>query len=333
MHKNDPWYGFKYYRSHLSGAERETYDKLYSGLKKCESAIEGGFTSKTPDSKMLDALLYDSPLFFHISSFSIEKPILGWIVHPQYNMDCHCYRRELQHITSALSQLFSGLRDDNPMVFLQRLHRLILSTITYTDIGLPAHSILGPVFYKKSVCEGIAKFVKYLCDLYGLPSVMIAGSTSNMAMNSLSNNHAWNGIKVFNEWHCFDFTFDLTLNQNNPCHSIDRYDYFALSSQDMALDHSPFSLFLPPCTQTLDYFSQTSSVVYDKKSLHKLLKGKLRSVEREAAFRVATTWSGFNLDRELGDVIPVSGISDFVSGRNYIYSFNEQQRVCYIRIT
>ena len=72
---------------------------------------------------------------------------------------------------------------------------------------------------KKSVCEGYANLFKQICDLLKIPCEKVHGYARGLYKTSLnedtSPNHAWNIVKIQDEWYYIDCTWGSgALNQN-----------------------------------------------------------------------------------------------------------------------
>lgn len=66
----------------------------------------------------------------------------------------------------------------------------------------------GVFFDKKAVCEGISKAFTSLCNIEGIPCVVVEGYQKN---NPNGAGHAWNKVYVDNNWYIVDVTSDGTI--------------------------------------------------------------------------------------------------------------------------
>lgn len=134
-----------------------------------------------------------------------------------------------------------SLRLQNPELYIQSLVSLIDSTkdvfekvkmvydavallLEYDTEGRVSQNI-GPqdwdniLISKKSVCEGYANLFKQICDLLKIPCEKVHGYARGLYKTSLnedtSPNHAWNIVKIQDEWYYIDCTWGSgALNQN-----------------------------------------------------------------------------------------------------------------------
>lgn len=322
------WYGYKYYRGRLSSAEKRVYDLIYAGLLRGEKSFTIQPISPKSCTEIFNSVLLDVPACFHVSGFSLESSLFGCKIKPQYHIPGIQYQLQCQQVELALQNVLKTINCSDAWTMLKRLHSYIISHLSYEECGPTSHCIVGPLLSSKGVCEGIAKLVKYICDRLGLQSAVLAGIAIDSATMT-QDNHAWNAVQIDGEWYCFDFTFDLTMNAGSPCKSIERYDYFALSSDEMALDHQCAQMVFPPCAQRKDYFTTTKSVVGCSADLRALISKRISVSTRDLAFKVSSSWTDFAPEVELNKAISLKAF--FCTGTiGYNFSFNPNQRVCYV---
>ena len=70
-----------------------------------------------------------------------------------------------------------------------------------------AHSVTGLYLYNKGVCECYAKNFKLLCDLLKVDSMFVIGIGNG-------GNHAWNIVKVNDNWYGIDVTWNDTTGNS-----------------------------------------------------------------------------------------------------------------------
>ncbi len=60
---------------------------------------------------------------------------------------------------------------------------------------------------KKAVCVGFSKLFKEMCTLLGIPTVIVEGFTKGDERHIDSDEHAWNVVKIHNNWYLVDATW------------------------------------------------------------------------------------------------------------------------------
>lgn len=102
---------------------------------------------------------------------------------------------------------------------------------TIPDIDFTAKGVLEKHI---GVCRGYAEAFKLLMDELNIDCEIVTGYAGNVS-------HAWNIVKIDNEWFQIDCTYDDPLDENNSNDTSNnlRYDYFLVTDTQMYLDHTP----------------------------------------------------------------------------------------------
>ena len=123
----------------------------------------------------------------------------------------------------------------------------ICSTTTYDKRDFSSQTILAsykithiPSFYLEgvfingfAVCDGFSKAFSLLCNMEGLDCVRIVGNASQRLS---SENHAWNKVKIDNEWYLVDATWgELTTGSTERL----THKYFLITDNLTKESHFP----------------------------------------------------------------------------------------------
>lgn len=89
-------------------------------------------------------------------------------------------------------------------------------------------SIYGVLVKGKGVCEGYAKTFKMFMDIAGIDCIIVTGTAGS---DNIS--HAWNMVKLGNDWYHIDVTFD------DPYPELEEivYLYFNVTDEEIEKDH------------------------------------------------------------------------------------------------
>lgn len=129
------------------------------------------------------------------------------------------------------------------------LHDFLVDNCTYSsDQELKnddkyAYNIYGAMVKQNAVCEGYAQAMQYLLRCVGIESMIVNGISDDEL-------HAWNAVKIENEW----YHLDVTWNDNEE---FPIYDYFNINTETLLLDH----------TITKDFTEITDEEFFDEKAL------------------------------------------------------------------
>lgn len=84
------------------------------------------------------------------------------------------------------------------------------------DIPRECHNIYGTLIDKKAVCDGFAKTMKLLLDKNNIENIIVTGSLKK-------ESHAWNMIKLNNEWYNLDLTSNKSIKTEEKDYTIHSY--------------------------------------------------------------------------------------------------------------
>ena len=88
---------------------------------------------------------------------------------------------------------------------------------------------VGAIVNKEAVCDGIADAYKYICNCCNLECVIVDGYIGDLSENKY---HAWNLVKVNDEWYMVDATWNL---------GDDSSSYFMVKDLNKG-DRTPFDI-------------------------------------------------------------------------------------------
>ncbi len=119
------------------------------------------------------------------------------------------------------------------------IHDYLATEITYAyeSDGAPsdevwAHNIVGWAERNAGVCETYAEAFTYLCNLFGLECTTVVGVA---ATSGTMGAHAWNILKLEEEWYAVDVTWDDGF-ESTYSHIIDR-SWFGKAASEFTLSH------------------------------------------------------------------------------------------------
>ncbi len=129
--------------------------------------------------------------------------------------------------------------------------RIIYSWISYhIDYDVPAYlsgqygdvTPEGVLRSRKGVCSGYATLYKALANAMGLEAVIISGyakGASYIIGKATEINHAWNGVKIDQQWYLVDATWGAGVINNNQFQRHFNPFYFATAPDNFIYDHFP----------------------------------------------------------------------------------------------
>ena len=123
---------------------------------------------------------------------------------------------------------------------IKMIHDYLVESIEYEQtISKPnKYNIYGALINKECVCEGYAKAFKYLIDAINIPCIIISGTATNT--EGITENHAWNYIKLDEKWYGIDCTWDDPIIVGGGfLTNFSKYKYFLKGEDEFKKSHIP----------------------------------------------------------------------------------------------
>lgn len=209
----------------------------------------------------IEAYTYDNPDVFYLSPnkmyLNIETTTKGqnktYNVYINNGEEANYLNEEFankQEINLALEKI-EAIRKQiihnktgNDYEDIKMVHDYLVENIEY-DTSLQEkniYNIYGALINGKCVCEGYARAFKYLLDGLGIESTMVIGKGINSS--GQSENHAWNYVKLENNWYAVDCTWDdPVIIGGGYIGNSSKYRYFLKGKEDMEKDHTTLGNF------------------------------------------------------------------------------------------
>ncbi len=201
---------YQFYRNLLSKDGQRKYDELLSLLSTDEKKIKLSVSSFESGQKIVDVLRNDHPEIFYLTGQSLffqvgfQKALIL-----EREIPAEESKRMLFQMQSRIRQAFIPIRN-LPSAYKKILyvHDWFLKNVRY-DVSSPrTHSILGPLLDEKGCCQGISLAAKMIFDYLNIPSFILFGK--GMRVPNVMESHAWNVVKIDQDYYHLDITFDLS---------------------------------------------------------------------------------------------------------------------------
>lgn len=210
----------------------------------------------------IEALLYENPEIFYLDAtnmyINIEK--ITKITGIKYNVyinkgtktsylaegfyteeDVSRCENEIEQVKKQVLAMVEGKSDYDKIKI---IHDYLIDTIEYDSTILQEniYNIYGALVSKKSVCEGYAKAFQYLMNEVGIDNAIVIGTATNS--KNETENHAWNYVKMNEQWYAIDVTWDdPIIIGNGKLTNKMRYQYFLKGSHTMNRNHTTLGNF------------------------------------------------------------------------------------------
>lgn len=226
----------------LNQREKYVYRQLYANANDMKTTFTP--VEEVNASQLLNiftAVCYDHPELFWLETAYGSK----------YNKSGICIQIELKYNDAAKKQIdywkkFNSEAD--AIIFAAQglsgdyakekyVHDILLDKIVYNKSAAMNQSAYSAMVNGQTVCAGYARAFQYIMTKLGIPCYFVGGTAGE--------SHAWNIVKLGDEYYNVDLTWDDSDNGG-------KYDYFNKTDEDYKRTHvrKGLSVNLPPCNGT-----------------------------------------------------------------------------------
>jgi hypothetical protein len=259
------------YYSELTAFEKKAYDSMYraakDGEQTCKLPLSKNIFSGEAVERAFTAFLLDHPeLIGYDTGYTIYSD--GWLKFEIYDFwkskDRPDYTALLTERVREIAKLAEEKENDfEKAVFVyeyvgrnarydeERLLRLADGTASPEDELI--YTAYGCLVEGGCVCSGYSAALKLVYDELGIPCCQVSGE-------SMGESHAWNIIKLGDNWYHIDLTWDdgVFVDDNGEEYpGVVAFEYFGLSDEEIYRDHSVDGglLEVPECaSDEYDYY-------------------------------------------------------------------------------
>lgn len=210
-----------YYRKTLSGVDVKVYDRIYLGWEKEQHgiALPLNLPADYETNDIVTLVAMDHPEIFWVDYYAYTLRTFGMgsvnicrTLQFNYFFDAPALASLRQQAYAwrerICRQIPAGLSQSDQ---LWMLYDYLSRQVTYGERGnSQSHTILGCFLPNNhvSVCEGISKGFKFLCDGIGIPCIVVTGTA--VSDTNVRGGHAWNLVSVNGGYRHLDVTGELT---------------------------------------------------------------------------------------------------------------------------
>lgn len=318
-----------YFRSKLSTREQFAYDCVLSGFISFKTNIKIPNIETERIQDIFQNVLFDNPIIFFVesASYQIVKGKYCNMVIPKYRFGEIQIKSTIHAIFNKTERFINSCRDLDELSKEEKVHNYLINNVVYDyDFKQSSFECVGPLLFGHGVCEGISKAAKLLMDLLDIHSLIVIGkSTQNVSNTDL---HAWNIVKINENYSHLDITFDITLMTWN----VIRYDYFNLSDEEILLDHTILTKNIPRCSSSNSYYKMNNLIIYMQKDFNSYFKTHLSNGNKDVVFKLPNTKNFETAKNKVFNLTDNYLSNNYKGYINYQFSMNEAQAVFHLHI-
>lgn len=271
----------RYYYLKLNSREKKAYKKIYSAMQNHQPTVTINGFCEEDIPKLMSAINLDNPhLFFVDFHYELQFDLFSQTIILKYLYNKADTAALTEKIKKVCDKILSNVQGQAEFEKELSLHDILVQNVLYDKMArnnIPkfrtrSNTILGVLFYKTAVCEGIAKTFKFLLNALDIKCIVIKGKALDCLTGRASDTlHAWNMVKIDGEPYYVDLTWDINLSQNNTI----RHDYLNLTERDISIDHIIDPNF-PKCIDNhANYYYKNGLVVRQKSDLLRIFTNEI----------------------------------------------------------
>lgn len=275
------YYGFE---SLETKTERQVYREVLSSLENCEEKTELSTTDEGMLEQVFQRVMADHPEIFYADGYSAAAykkngEAVRLVFSGSYTMDEQQIASRRVLLENTVKTWMDGLdsasgerEEGGPIDDYGRVKYLYEYLILHTDYEMnspDSQNICSVLLQGKSVCQGYAKAMQYLCQRAGIPAMLVTGTVDGRG-------HAWDLVRMDGEWYYVDPTwgdasYRRTEQEAYPQEAFPavNYEYFCVTTGQIARTHqiSPGQE-LPECTAVADQYYRREGLYLEKADLN-----------------------------------------------------------------
>lgn len=251
------YYGFEALKTQ---EERRLYEEMLSSLLEREKETELSTLSAELIDSVFQCVMADHPEIFYVDGYTSTTYKLGGS--PQkitfsgdYTLEEEEIRRRSRLLDEAAADWMEGIAegaDDYGTV--KYLYEYLIGHTEYEKEAKDSQNICSVLLNGRSVCQGYAKTLQWLCQKAGIPALLVTGHANG-------GGHAWIAAELDGEWYHVDPTWgDASYlggegNYPDTAYPSINYDYFCVTTKQIGLTHEiSQAQKIPVCTAVEDQY-------------------------------------------------------------------------------
>ena len=263
-----------HYYNTLTPSEKQVYDVIKNGLFRFEPQIASPLrlANAVDVPRIYIYISCDYPKVFYVNFYDYHYIYTAthFVIEPYYWYTASQISKMDGKIDKLLQKIADRVQGSTQYQKVKSLYELLATNVTYQRVDQAdrhkkvneTNTIMGVLFYKKGMCEGVAKVFQLVANMVGVDCITVHGYANQQY-------HAWNIVQIDGATYHVDATYAVSdyTKQQAMC-----YDYLNLCDADVATTHKP-SYPVPRCTATRhNYYAQCDLVAKSPDDIKRIVQ-------------------------------------------------------------
>ncbi len=241
--------------------DKRLYLEILCSLLRLDEGTRLSAVDTAQVERMFDRVMADHPEIFYVdgyecTTYTLAGELIRIAFRGSYTMDPAQIENRRMMLESAADDWLSGAGtavDDYGRV--KYLYESLIVRTEYELESPDSQNICSVLLGGKSVCQGYAKTLQYLCQRLGIPALLVTGRIKGQG-------HAWDLLMLDGEWYYVDPTWGDASYRRTEGSALSagvfpavNYDYFCVTTEQLERTHElAAGQTLPVCSAVADQY-------------------------------------------------------------------------------
>jgi len=264
----------KFFYNQLDEEGQVIYHELRNGLLRSDEQMQLDTDNANNVHEIFRFVMFDNPEIFWVSG-TASATVSRWsdgsaytVFEPEYVHTGEAKEAMQAEIDEAVEAFLASVEPGLSEYELVRVvYEYIISTTEYNLESTDNQNIYSVFANRESVCAGFSKAAQLLLSRLGIFATYVVGDAYVPGVSSEPIPHAWNLVRVNDEYYFLDVTWGSPVFQEGSglAHRIDvLYDYLLLNEEMLFRTHMlADGIELPPVTSLQHNFFVMNDMFYE----------------------------------------------------------------------
>ena len=279
---------FYYGDSQLSGDEEQLYREILNSLLSCQEETELSVKDPEMVEHVFRYVMADHPEIFYADGYEVTTYRLGTEIRRitftgTWTLESDEILSRRTQLEAAAALWLEGLPDGtDDFEKAKYIYDALILRTEYEQGSADSQNICSVLLNQRSVCQGYAKTFQYLCQLAGIPAMLVTGEVNG-------EGHAWNIVFLDGDWYYIDPTWGDASYQREEGEETPtltetvNYDYFCVTTQEIERTHSmDDNQLLPVCSAVQDQYYRHEGLYLQSADKEKIDEIFVRAAQKGA---------------------------------------------------